>query len=108
MRVGDLGFGCRTSPARRGCQVRFYNGTAEQRTVDRTRGNRSQMLRLLSCSTFSCSTVLFFWFPKKLEAAGIEPASRDNPNGGLYMLSVVLCSRLHPATTRNLRMKHTL
>src|SRR2546430_377638 len=29
----------------------------------------------------------------RLEAEGIEPSSQDNPNGSLYMLSLVVCSR---------------
>lgn len=47
-----------------------------------------------SCLNFFCSPVhllyrspALFWPSAKMEAGGIEPPSRDYPNGGLYMLS---------------------
>jgi hypothetical protein len=44
----------------------------------------------------ACSPALFF-ASRKMEAEGIEPSSRDNSNGGLYMLSRCFVRRVSPS-----------
>ena len=49
---------------------------------------RSPVCVFSTALLFSCSTALIFGpLARKLEAGGIEPPSRDNSNGGLYMHS---------------------